>query len=181
MNPVLETLSAGEGRLVEIRPAEPRDAQGWIDLMKKVAVEGPLIAVEEVQIRKGALARYFRGGTWTARQAYLVAAHDKLVVGQLSLKRDLGIYAHLAELGMSVADAFRGQGIGRALIRAAIRWAETFGVEKLTLMVFPHNERAINVYRSMGFEEEGHRKLHAKLSYGYEDLIEMSYFVKLRD
>lgn len=178
MSSVLETVDAGEGRQVLIRPAEPKDAQGWIDLMIDVSREGPLTAVEDVQIKKGQLARFFRSGTWVSHQAYLAAAHEDSLVGQLTLRRDFGAYRHLAELGMSVAKDYRRVGIGKALIRGAIKWAEEFGVEKVTLMVFPHNKPALEIYRAMGFVEEGLRKKHAKLSYGYEDLIEMSYFLK---
>jgi RimJ/RimL family protein N-acetyltransferase len=175
---VLETVDAGEGRQVVIRPAEPGDAQGWIDLMIDVSREGPLTAVEDVQIKKGQLARFFRAGTWVGHQAYLAAAHDDALVGQLTLRRDFGAYKHTAELGMTVAKDYRRRGVGRALIRGAIKWAGDFGVEKITLMVFPHNQPALEIYRAMGFVEEGLRRKHAKLSYGYEDLIEMSYFLE---
>jgi ribosomal protein S18 acetylase RimI-like enzyme len=52
------------------------------------------------------------------------------------------------ELGMGIIDGFRGQGIGSALMEAAIAWAEP---RTIFLRVFPHNERAIGLYRKFGF------------------------------
>src|SRR5439155_279731 len=49
----------------------------------------------------------------------------------------------------------RGQGIGSALMAAAIEWARTAGAHKLSLQVWPHNEAARALYRKFGFEEEG--------------------------
>jgi RimJ/RimL family protein N-acetyltransferase len=58
------------------------------------------------------------------------------------------------ELGMGIVDGFRGQGIGSALMEALIAWA---GDRTMFLRVFPHNERAIGLYRKFGFEEQAHQ------------------------
>ena len=55
---------------------------------------------------------------------------------------------------------FRRQGVGRALLEAAVEWAPEHGVAKLELHVFPWNEAAIALYESFGFEREGFRKRH---------------------
>jgi ribosomal protein S18 acetylase RimI-like enzyme len=52
------------------------------------------------------------------------------------------------ELGMGIIDGFRGQGIGTALMESAIAWAQP---RTIFLRVFPHNERAIGLYRKFGF------------------------------
>jgi putative acetyltransferase len=78
---------------------------------------------------------------------------------------------------MSVSADHRRKGVGAALIGGASEWARWAGVEKLTLMVFPHNEVAIKFYEANGFVREGLRRRHAKMAYGYEDLAEMSLFL----
>lgn len=172
------TLVRGLSTEVKLRPAVPADAGGWIDLLEEVAAEGHFIALEQFSMSKRHLARYLRFGAWSNESAAIAAVSEGVrIVGQLTLVRDRGIYKHLAELGMSITASYRGMGLGTAMIEGAFEWARTFGVEKLCLNVFPHNERAIALYEKMGFEREGMRSRHAKLSYGYEDLIEMSTWV----
>ena len=59
-----------------------------------------------------------------------------------------------------VAASHRRRGVGRALLEQAVAWAESAGVRKLELHVFPWNEPAIALYESFGFEREGLRKGH---------------------
>ncbi len=59
-----------------------------------------------------------------------------------------------------VAASHRRRGVGRALLDQAVVWAESAGVRKLELHVFPWNEPAIALYESFGFEREGIRRAH---------------------
>ena len=70
------------------------------------------------------------------------------------------------ELGMLVARDWRGQGVGSALVTAAIDWARKRGLHKLSLSVFTHNEAAIALYRKFGFVEEGRRVKHFRRANG---------------
>lgn len=175
--PDTRTIEVGQDRTAEIRPAHPKDAQGWLDLLIDVSREGRLIALENFSMSRRDLARQFRSVPWSERSAALVAVADGKVVGQLSAYRDSGIYNHTCELGMSVDSRHRGTGVGTALMEGLFDWAGDFGIQKICLNVFPHNTRAISFYEKMGFINEGHRVRHAKLSYGYEDLLEMSKWV----
>lgn len=170
-------VDAGEFGRVKIRPATSRDARGWIDLLERVTAEGPFLALETVNFSQKTLSRFLRMRAWSEDGAAIVADAGGRIVGQLSATRERGIYRHIAEIGMSVDAAFRRKGIGRGLIDAAIDWARTFGVEKLVLNVFPRNSAAIALYRKAGFVEEGMRSRQARMSHGYEDLMEMSLFV----
>lgn len=172
----LSEITTEGGRIV-VRAAQPRDAKGWITLVESVAAEGRFLALEGFGMKPRRLARYFQTDAWTRRSASIVAVHGDLVVGQLAAFRDKGIQAHTAELGMSVASAYRRRRVGSALIRGAVRWAGEVGIEKLCLSVFPHNTAARELYAKAGFVEEGHRIRQAKLSYGYEDLIDMALYI----
>ena len=81
-----------------------------------------------------------------------VADDEGAIVGLLGI--ELTSYG-VADFGMMVAADRRGQGIGSALMAAAIEWARTAGAHKLSLQVWPHNEAARALYRKFGFEEEG--------------------------
>jgi ribosomal protein S18 acetylase RimI-like enzyme len=60
-------------------------------------------------------------------------------------------YGHT--LGMLVDERYRGRGIGSALLSQLIEWAASRAIPHLSLLVFPHNERALALYRKFGFEE----------------------------
>ena len=61
------------------------------------------------------------------------------------------------EFGMLVDRAWRGRGVGSALVQAAVDRARGQGLHKLCLEVFTHNTAAIALYRKCGFTEEGRR------------------------
>jgi len=73
-----------------------------------------------------------------------------------------------------LAAELRGSGLGRALMTTAIEWARAVGVTKLCLNVFPTNEPAVSLYRSLGFEEEGLRRHQVLMPDGYRDVIAMA-------
>ena len=58
-----------------------------------------------------------------------------------------------AEFGVSVVEAWRGRGIGRALIGHVERWAAEHGVERMVLNVSEANEGAIRLYRELGYRD----------------------------
>ncbi|MCA1838787.1 MAG: GNAT family N-acetyltransferase [Actinobacteria bacterium] len=160
-----------------MRPATGKDAGGWIALLRTVSEEGRFLALENVGGKSRALVRHLRYESWTQDSASIVAIEQEKVVGQTTMFRQKGAWSHIAELGMSVAASHRRIGVGSGLIDGAVDWAHDFDVEKIVLNVFPHNQAAIALYEKKGFIREGLRKRHAKLSYGYEDLIEMSLWV----
>lgn len=88
---------------------------------------------------------------------FLVAEDAGQIVGCLTCqggrRRAL---RHAALLGMSVAQTWRGQGIGRAMLTHAIEWARgTHRVTRIELTVYARNKRAIHLYHSAGFITEG--------------------------
>jgi ribosomal protein S18 acetylase RimI-like enzyme len=64
------------------------------------------------------------------------------------------IDAHSPELAIAVASAYRGRGIGRALLEALIATARGDGFPALSLSVSPLN-RARRLYESLGFRKVG--------------------------
>ncbi len=62
---------------------------------------------------------------------------------------------NVASLGMVVDAAWRGRGVGGALVEAAVDWSRRRDAHKLTLQVWPHNSVARRLYRRHGFVEEG--------------------------
>jgi ribosomal protein S18 acetylase RimI-like enzyme len=86
--------------------------------------------------------------------------------------------AHVARMGMAVAKAHRGQGIGRRLMEAVIDKARRKGLEKIELSVYSTNLAAVALYESAGFVVEG-KKLRGRLVDGtYDDILLMGLFLR---
>ncbi len=83
--------------------------------------------------------------------------------------------AHTGELGMSLLEGFRNQGIGSVMLEALIDAVRASGrIEKMCLSVLGDNERAIALYKKSGFMIEGVRRNHIKFEDGRRaDIIEM--------
>lgn len=87
----------------------------------------------------------------------LSACVDDTVVGTLGLHVPRPARRrHAGEIGMAVHDDWHGQGVGYALLRAAIELADRWlDLKRLELTVYTDNAPAIGLYRKFGFEVEG--------------------------
>ncbi len=124
-----------------------RDVEAVIELLAEVAREERYIATEwpfEVETRVHAL----REALLTRSCVGWVAADGREVVGQVRVSE---LHHDEPEIGMMVAAAHRGRGIGRALLDAVVAWARTNGKPALELRVFPDNDAARALYRTSGF------------------------------
>ncbi len=149
--------------MIAIRRAEPGDAHALVELASEVGSEAGAWLLSSSGARRGLAdeRRYLRATRRHPDAAVYVAADGDRVVGRLSLARDLHpASVHVADLGLMVASSHRRRGVGRALLEQAVAWAESAGVSKLELHVFPWNEPAIALYESFGFVTEGLRKRH---------------------
>jgi ribosomal protein S18 acetylase RimI-like enzyme len=142
----------------EVRRGRPEDARGLAELFAAVAEERDGIATEppvDIDARTAQFAASIDG------TVVAVAAGD--IVGALHVDATrFGV----GELGMEVAQPWRGRGVGSALLAAAIEKARDEGLHKLSLEVFPHNDAAIALYRKFGFVEEGRRVKHYRRASG---------------
>lgn len=79
------------------------------------------------------------------------------IVGQLGLHPiNRARRRHVAGLGMAVRDDWHGQGVGTALMQAAIELADNWlNLTRLELNVFVDNAPAIRLYEKFGFVREG--------------------------
>ncbi|MFJ6630188.1 GNAT family N-acetyltransferase [Streptomyces sp. NPDC091376] len=68
----------------------------------------------------------------------------------------LACHRHVRQIqGLAVAAGARGQGVGRALLRAAADEARRQGATRITLRVLGHNTPARRLYESEGYTVEG--------------------------
>jgi len=166
----------------KIRKADPSDAEQLTRLADAVSAEpeGWLISVAGEWRSAGDERRFLKALRRYQHAAVFVAERDDgTIVGRLSVGRDPHpASTHVADLGLMVARDARRQGVGRALMQAAVDWAHETGIRKLELHVFPWNEAAIALYEAFGFEREGYRKRHYRRGNELVDAILMAYEVE---
>ena len=88
----------------------------------------------------------------------LVACVEKEVVGQLDLYTfpHKPRRRHVGQIGMAVRDDRQGQGIGTALMQAAIDLSDMWlNLTRLELEVFVDNAPGVRLYEKCGFTIEG--------------------------
>jgi ribosomal protein S18 acetylase RimI-like enzyme len=148
----------------EIRPAREEDRLPLALVFAAIAEERDGIATEPpVDVEA-------RAASWTL-DGTLVAVEGDEILGSVHVEPSRHGFG---ELGMAVAHEHRGQGVGSALLAAAIASARENGLHKLSLGVFAHNAAAIALYRKFGFVEEGRRVKHYRRANGeLWDAIEM--------
>jgi putative acetyltransferase len=82
---------------------------------------------------------------------------------------------HSGSIGIMVHSDYQGKGIGKAMLSKIIDLADKWlMLVRLELGVFVDNERAIGLYRSMGFEIEGTKRCAAIRNGKYADEYIMS-------
>lgn len=75
---------------------------------------------------------------------------------------------------IATAPAFRGRGVGRALIAEMAARLKSMGLQWLTLEVRPSNTAALGLYEAMGFQQVGRRPRYYRDP--VEDAILMTLF-----
>lgn len=163
-----------DGRELLLRPARETDAPALVALLDAVAAEREFIAavpgersVAEEQLALAALLS--QGGL------SIVVEVEATIAGHLAIHRGVTPdEAHSGDVAIIVANQYRGAGVGRLLMETAIDWGRAVGLSRLHLGVFSSNDRAIALYRSLGFVDDGVRSAHVRLPDGERDLLLMS-------
>ena len=93
----------------------------------------------------------------------LVAVADGAIVAATALVRDgLGWSRHVAELRLLVAPAWRGKGLGRALLEASVNAAAADGAAKIVAYMTPDQRGAITMFEECGFRAEALLRDHVR-------------------
>lgn len=147
--------------MVEVVEGRGHHVAGVLAVWTAVAAEGLWIGTE-LPIRPDWSERFLASFDDPSSRWFVAEDDSGSVVGAVSMHAVRG----LGELGMAIVDGHRGAGVGRALVDRAVRWASAEGCHKVVLEVWPHNERAIRLYASVGFESEGVRRRHYRRKNG---------------
>lgn len=167
---------------VLIRSAVKQDATAILELSEGVIGEEiyQLTSASEFKMTIDAQEKWIESHLSKPNHIILVAEMNSKIIGLLDFSNGhRQRIAHTGEFGMSVEKSVRDQGVGSLLLRVLIDWAtKNTTIEKIGLNVHSNNERAIALYKKMGFEIEGVRKHDLKYGEGrYIDTTVMGRFV----
>lgn len=163
-----------------IRRARPDDAPGLAAAQRTIASVPGLLAARPDEIDADGLRELILQLNDGGRGNYLVAEHAGEVVGHACLEPLwLAATSHVVRLSIAVHDGHQRRGVGRALMNELLRWARSNpDVEKVELQVRSSNARALALYRSLGFVEEGRKTRRLKLGpNAYLDDVYMALWV----
>lgn len=158
---------------VLIRPAEPADAPAVAALLGRPGVVEGTLQLPDVALatRLEMLQRV------EPRDCKLVAVAAGAVVGMAGLHTaHPGLRRqHVRLLGIGLAPEWQGRGLGRRLMERLLHWADHWGgVLRIELFVHADNPRAVALYRSLGFVEEGRHRAYALKDGRYVDSLSMA-------
>jgi phosphinothricin acetyltransferase len=92
----------------------------------------------------------------------LVARRGQEILGWAALSGSPGssrcCYSGVAEISYYIAESARGQGVGTALVNAAIESSEKHGIWTLTAGIFPENTASLHLAEKCGFRVYGRRE-----------------------
>ena len=168
-----------DGRELRVRDARARDARPLARLLDAVAAEPTVtLLMMPGQLGAGVWRRRIGDAVADPRCLQLSAELDGELVGNLGLRPDgHPCSGHVAVVGMSVGERWRGLGVGGALLEASVTWAGAHAVSKLALGVFPENRRAVSFYERHGFVREGLRRAQYVRAGRYHDEVLMARFL----
>lgn len=153
-----------------LREAEQTDAETLIAFLNQVGAESDYMTLDEAGILmdEGQMASFIQHQAESENQLYLLALLDDEIAGLVSITADFHErIRHIGQVFIVVKKAFWNQGIGRILLEEALAWAENNSIlRRLELTVQVRNERAVHLYKELGFEIEGLQKRGAYLTEG---------------
>ncbi len=174
-----KAITANDGRRWTLRPGRPTDGRALARLFADVRAEGRWLITTPGAVSEPSEAFWIGELIRAEESMVLVAEAGGEVIGNVLVSVDRGrATEHIGVLSICIAADWRDVGVGTELIVGAQRWATARGMRKLSLGVFPDNDRAIAVYERCGFVREGTRREQYRSGDAYRDEVLMAWFAQ---
>lgn len=132
----------------------------WRDLRFEALLDAPDAFVETLTIARSRPEDSwieYAGSAGTQVRQLLFAEENNMPVGMMAVIQSASERSQVNVVSMWVKPGARGRGHGRALVEAAIAWAQGRGAKKVVLRVTETCGTAIRLYTGMGFSDTGER------------------------
>ncbi|WP_110945240.1 GNAT family N-acetyltransferase [Paenibacillus phocaensis] len=158
--------------MIEIREIREDDAERFLRLCLRLDEETKFMLYEPGERTTTVEAQRDR------IHAILSEGRSTILVGELQgeLVGYLAVFGgnanktkHVGYLVIGIVEAHTGKGLGTSLFQAAEAWRAQTGLTKFELTVMVPNERAVALYKKMGFEIEGVKRNSIRMDGNYVD------------
>ena len=166
--------------MIEIREIRQEDAEKFLDLRKQLDTETRFMMLEPGERQTTPEEQREMIEKWLAQKNNIVLVgedEDGRLVGFLTAAG--GTYRrnrHNVYIVIGVLEAYTGQGVGTRLFESMEERARSLGLHRMELTVLTHNDRAVALYRKMGFEVEGIKQDSLFID---DDYVDEYFMVKL--
>lgn len=160
-----------------IREAKREDAEQIIAVIKNAEESNfMLFGPGERKLETAQLTKFIENIHNDSRSALLIAEIEKRVVGYLIVQGNNmpSRILHRAYIVVGIHNDFRGRKIGTALFSHLDDWAKEKAIHRLELTVMTNNTAGVALYKKMGFEIEGTKRLSLYVDGEYIDEYFMS-------
>ena len=154
-----QRITLKDGRVLSVRSAEETDAETMLDYVRATSEETHFLIhyPEEISFSLERERQLISDILHSDDTVWFTVFDGGRAVGNCSVSR----YSkrrkerHRASFAIAIEQAYCGAGLGTQIISMAIAKAKEMGFRQLELGVYADNERAIALYRKMGFSECG--------------------------
>lgn len=160
MSLIITESKSKSGKTIILRYPTMDDVEMITDFINKISAERTFLSVQgevytiekETEWLSGVIKDMADG-----KYVYIMALDGDKIVGSTDIKMRSGIKAHLGVFGIVVDPEYRGDGIGELLMRTVIDEAKKNlkGLRIIILDVFSINEKAVKLYKKVGFTKYG--------------------------
>lgn len=159
-----------------IRKIEAEDASLFLTMLKQLDIEQKFMMYEpnERQTTVDEMESYIKNMN-SSGSLILVAETDSKFAGFLTAERGFAHrIKHSAYIVLGVLKEYSNHGVGTHLMEQLLKWASESKIIRLELTVMCHNEKALALYKKMGFVIEGIKKKSLFIDNKYIDEYYMS-------
>ena len=158
--------------MVTIRQIREADAAAFLELCRRLDAETRFMMLEpgERDTSVEGQRRQIRRTLARDNQTIRVAEAGGELIGYAEARGgEFRRNRHCAHVVAGILQAFGGRGVGARLFSELERWAGQNGIHRLELTVMAHNDRALGLYRKMGYEVEGTKRDSLLVNGSYVD------------
>jgi len=170
----IERFKLPDGRTLTLDRLGEQDLPELIPVFNSVIREGMYFDRNEGVPDLETAQRWYQDRT-KAGMTFIAARVNNQLVGGASIEPGRGKASHVASLGIYLQKEFRDVGIGTRLMKTILETARERDFEIVKLAVFASNQRAVHLYKKLGFRECGRIKNGIRFPDGtYTDKIIMT-------
>lgn len=139
-----------DGSVVTLRPMEPADAEGLLEMFRDVPAEDRWFLKEDVTSEK-VVREWVEHLDYNRALPLLAIADGKIVADGVLVRRRGVARQHLAEVRIVVRPAWRNRGLGSTILKELCDIAAEADIEKVMSELVEDEKDAIDAMERLGF------------------------------